>query len=136
MTLSYLKSLNHSILISLLNKGRNQEAIKVLKLVCKWNKKPLSSLDHLNVEDTKNVAKKGTFKGKFVLYFQLILSLNLSFQQSAKFEKFKIGYLIFSKGRIFLGLWLLVVKSVFRLISADFVKQFEKFSFHQKTPET
>ena len=52
----------------LLSNGRKEEAIKVLKLVCKWNKKPTTALDQMenleliSTEDNqKTKQKKGTF---------------------------------------------------------------------------
>ena len=48
-------------------KGRNQEAVKVIKVVCKWNKRPLENVEHLRIQDDPSSAKKGSFKGMYRL---------------------------------------------------------------------
>ena len=50
----------------LISKGRNEEAIKVLKTACQWNKKPLEKLEKLEKElsdrsQVENDFVKGTF---------------------------------------------------------------------------
>ena len=48
----------------LLSKGKNQEAVKVIKLVCKWNKMPIENVEQWNIQDTESSVSKGTFKGE------------------------------------------------------------------------
>ena len=52
----------------LLSKGRKQEAIKVLTLACKWNKKPPPSFEQLDIEIDESDIQKGTIKGTFILF--------------------------------------------------------------------
>ena len=49
----------------LLSKGRNREAIEVLRLACKWNKKDLSKIDNLKFIHQEENVKMGTFKDLF-----------------------------------------------------------------------
>ena len=55
----------------LLSNGRREEAIQVLKLACRWNKKPTTALDQMenfelistpSDDNQKNRQKKGTFR--------------------------------------------------------------------------
>ena len=46
----------------LLSKGRNEEAITVLKLACKWNKRPLPNINDLKINDTGNEIRKDSIK--------------------------------------------------------------------------
>ena len=49
----------------LLSKGRNEEAIKNLSLVCRTNKKPIPDFEPLlDVYKNKTNIKRGTMKGK------------------------------------------------------------------------
>ena len=47
----------------LLSKGRKPEAIKVLTLACKFNKKPPPSFEQLDFSIDDNDVQKGTIKG-------------------------------------------------------------------------
>ena len=49
----------------LLSKGRNKEAIEVLRLACKWNKKNVSKIDNLKFIHQEENVKMGTFKDLF-----------------------------------------------------------------------
>ncbi len=58
----------------LLANGRKDEAIKVLTLACKWNKKPPPSFEQLHVEaEHETVVQKGTIKGEQSFLHTLIL---------------------------------------------------------------
>ena len=46
----------------LLSKGRNEEAVKVLELACKWNKKPISNFKHLTHDKTDIKVGKDSIK--------------------------------------------------------------------------
>ena len=50
----------------LLSKGKTEEAIKVLKLACKWNKKPLSNLKDVRIDQAEANVKTGSIKDLFI----------------------------------------------------------------------
>ena len=47
----------------LLSKGRNEEAVKVLEFACKWNKMPISKIDHLKFNHAEDNVKNFSIKG-------------------------------------------------------------------------
>ena len=54
----------------LLSKGRKKEAIKVLTLACKWNKKPPPSFEQLDFEiEEESDVQKGTIKGTIFQFY-------------------------------------------------------------------
>ena len=50
----------------LLSKGKTDDAIKVLSLACKWNKKPVSNLKDLRYSQEEANVKTGSIKDLFI----------------------------------------------------------------------
>ena len=62
----------------LLSKGRKPEAIKVLTLACKFNKKPPPSFEQLDFSIDDNDVQKGTIKGIIFLNMHKIYCMYFS----------------------------------------------------------
>lgn len=60
----------------LLAKGKNSEALKVIKLACKINNKPMIDASHFEIDEEEEKPAKGTLKGGDNLCKQTAVFLN------------------------------------------------------------
>ena len=68
----------------LLSKGRKPEAIKVLTLACKFNKKPPPSFEQLDFSIDDNDVQKGTIKG--IIFLNIYNNYSMYFSEYLFFD--------------------------------------------------